>query len=92
MASIPPSGSATGEVCAGWGRMSRQITPSRPMRSTKPDSVLPFGPRPVRRGHLGHKSFDPDPTTGHDDTISSQRASEVLAGVLANAAADLSAH
>jgi len=37
-------------------------------------------------------SFDPDPATGHDGTISSQSASEVLAGVLANEGADLSAH
>jgi conjugative relaxase-like TrwC/TraI family protein len=37
-------------------------------------------------------SFDPDPATGHDGTISSQSASEVLTGVLANEGADLSAH
>jgi hypothetical protein len=37
-------------------------------------------------------SFDPDPTTGHDGTISQQSAGEVLAGVLANEGADLSAH
>ncbi|HLN05201.1 MAG TPA: MobF family relaxase, partial [Acidimicrobiales bacterium] len=37
-------------------------------------------------------SFDPDPTTGHDGTIAQQSASEVLAGVLANEGADLSAH
>jgi hypothetical protein len=37
-------------------------------------------------------SFDPDPATGHDDTIVPQSASEVLTGVLANEGADLSAH
>ena len=37
-------------------------------------------------------SFDPDPATGHDGTISSQSTSEVLTGVLANEAADLPAH
>jgi conjugative relaxase-like TrwC/TraI family protein len=37
-------------------------------------------------------SFDPDPATGHDGTISPQSASEVLAGVLVNEGADLSAH
>ncbi len=37
-------------------------------------------------------SFDPDPATGHGGTISSQSASEVLAGVLANEGTDLSAH
>ena len=37
-------------------------------------------------------SFDPDPATGHDGTIAQQSASEVLAGVLANEGADLSAH
>ncbi len=37
-------------------------------------------------------SFDPDPATGHDGMIASQSASEVLAGVLANEGADLSAH
>ena len=37
-------------------------------------------------------SFDPDPATGHDGTIAPQSASEVLAGVLANEGADLSAH
>jgi hypothetical protein len=37
-------------------------------------------------------SFDPDPATGHDGTISPQSASEVLAGVLANEGADLAAH
>jgi len=37
-------------------------------------------------------SFDPDPATGHDGTIAQQSASDVLAGVLANEGADLSAH
>ena len=37
-------------------------------------------------------SFDPDPATGHDPAISPQSAREVLAGVLANDGADLSAH
>ena len=37
-------------------------------------------------------SFDPDPATGHDGTIVQQSAREVLAGVLANEGADLSAH
>ena len=37
-------------------------------------------------------SFDPDPATGHDGTISSQSASDVLTGVLTNEGADLSAH
>jgi hypothetical protein len=37
-------------------------------------------------------SFDPDPATGHDGTIAPQSASDVLAGVLANEGADLSAH
>jgi hypothetical protein len=37
-------------------------------------------------------SFDPDPATGHDGTVAQQSASEVLAGVLANEGADLSAH
>ncbi len=37
-------------------------------------------------------SFDPDPATGHDGTIASQSASDVLAAVLANEGADLSAH
>jgi hypothetical protein len=37
-------------------------------------------------------SFDPDPATGHDGTISLQSASEVLTGVLANEGAGLSAH
>jgi predicted transcriptional regulator len=37
-------------------------------------------------------SFDPDPATGHNGTIAPQSASEVLAGVLANEGADLSAH
>jgi hypothetical protein len=37
-------------------------------------------------------SFDPDPATGHDGTLVQQSASEVLAGVLANEGADLSAH
>jgi hypothetical protein len=37
-------------------------------------------------------SYDPDPATGHDGTIAPQSAREVLAGVLANEGADLSAH
>ena len=37
-------------------------------------------------------TFDPDPATGHDGTMAQQSASEVLAGVLANEGADLSAH
>jgi conjugative relaxase-like TrwC/TraI family protein len=37
-------------------------------------------------------NFDPDPLTGHDGTLAQQSASEVLAGVLANEGADLSAH
>jgi hypothetical protein len=37
-------------------------------------------------------SFDPDPATGHDCTLVQQSANEVLAGVLANEGADLSAH
>ena len=37
-------------------------------------------------------SFDPDPATGHDGTISSQSATEVLTCVLANKGTDLSAH
>jgi conjugative relaxase-like TrwC/TraI family protein len=37
-------------------------------------------------------TFDPDPATGHDGTIAPQSAGEVLAGVLANEGADLSAH
>jgi conjugative relaxase-like TrwC/TraI family protein len=37
-------------------------------------------------------TFDPDPATGHDGTIAAQSASEVLAGVLTNEGADLSAH
>ena len=37
-------------------------------------------------------SFDPDPATGHDGTTARQSASEVLADVLANEGADLSAH
>ena len=37
-------------------------------------------------------SFDPDPATGHDGTLAPQSAREVLAGVLANEGADLSAH
>ena len=37
-------------------------------------------------------SFDPDPATGHDGTLAQQSAREVLAGVLANEGADLSAH
>jgi conjugative relaxase-like TrwC/TraI family protein len=37
-------------------------------------------------------SFDPDPATGHDGTIAPQSAREVLASVLDNEGADLSAH
>jgi conjugative relaxase-like TrwC/TraI family protein len=37
-------------------------------------------------------SFDPDPATGHDGTISAQSTSDVLTAVLANVGADLSAH
>jgi hypothetical protein len=37
-------------------------------------------------------AFDPDPATGHDGTLVQQTAREVLAGVLANEGADLSAH
>jgi hypothetical protein len=37
-------------------------------------------------------TFDPDPATGHDGTLVQQTAHEVLAGVLANEGADLSAH
>jgi hypothetical protein len=37
-------------------------------------------------------SFDPDPATGHDGTLIQQNTREVLAGVLANEGADLSAH
>ena len=37
-------------------------------------------------------TFDPDPATGHDGTIAPRNASGVLAGVLANEGADLSAH
>jgi hypothetical protein len=37
-------------------------------------------------------TFDPDPATGHAGTIAPQSASDVLAGVLANERADLSAH
>jgi hypothetical protein len=37
-------------------------------------------------------SFDPDPATGHDGVTSLRTAKDVLAGVLANAGADLSAH
>jgi hypothetical protein len=37
-------------------------------------------------------TFDPDPATGHDGTLASQSASDVLTGVLANEGADLSAH
>jgi hypothetical protein len=49
------------------------------------------------RGHESNilyvdTSFDPDPVTGHEGTIAPQSASEVLAGVLANEGADLSAH
>jgi len=37
-------------------------------------------------------SFDPDPATSHDGVVSQRTAQDVLAGVLANAGADLSAH
>ena len=37
-------------------------------------------------------NFDPDPATGHDGTLAPQSAREVLAGVLGNEGADLSAH
>jgi conjugative relaxase-like TrwC/TraI family protein len=37
-------------------------------------------------------SFDPDPATGHEPAISQRTARDVLAGVLANDGADLSAH
>ena len=37
-------------------------------------------------------SFDPDSATGHDNLSPQQSATEVLAGVLANEGADLSAH
>ena len=37
-------------------------------------------------------SFDPDPATGHDSTLHQYSATKVLAGVLANEGADLSAH
>jgi len=37
-------------------------------------------------------TYDPDPATGHEGTIAPQSASEVLAGVLANEGAELSAH
>ena len=37
-------------------------------------------------------SFDPDPATSHDVATSQRTARDVLAGVLANAGADLSAH
>jgi conjugative relaxase-like TrwC/TraI family protein len=36
--------------------------------------------------------FDPDPATGHHGTLAQQSVREVLAGVLANEGADLSAH
>ena len=36
--------------------------------------------------------FDPDPATGHDATTARQSVSDVLAGVLANERADISAH
>ncbi len=36
--------------------------------------------------------FDPDPATGHEPAISQRTARDVLAGVLANDGADLSAH
>ena len=49
------------------------------------------------RGHESNRlyvdtTFDPDPATGHDGAIAPQTASDVLAGVLANEGADLSAH
>jgi hypothetical protein len=37
-------------------------------------------------------SFDPDPATGHDPAVSQRTARDVLAGVLANDGADVSAH
>jgi hypothetical protein len=37
-------------------------------------------------------SLEPDPATGHDGALAQQSAREVLAGVLANEGADLSAH
>ncbi|MGO9150085.1 MAG: MobF family relaxase [Acidimicrobiales bacterium] len=37
-------------------------------------------------------SFDPDPATGHEPATSKRTAQDVLAGVLTNAGADLSAH
>jgi hypothetical protein len=37
-------------------------------------------------------SFDPDPATSHDGTVSQRSARDVLASVLANSGADLSAH
>ncbi len=37
-------------------------------------------------------SFDPDPATGHEPAISQRTAQDVLASVLANQGADLSAH
>jgi hypothetical protein len=37
-------------------------------------------------------AYDPDPPTGHDQTQPTQNARQVLAGVLANEGADVSAH
>jgi len=37
-------------------------------------------------------SFDPDPATSHDGTVSQRTARDVLTSVLANSGADLSAH
>ena len=37
-------------------------------------------------------TYDPDRATGHDGTVSQRTAQDVLAGVLANSGADLSAH
>jgi hypothetical protein len=37
-------------------------------------------------------TYDPDPATGHDNATSQRTAQDVLAGVLANSGADLSAH
>jgi hypothetical protein len=36
--------------------------------------------------------YDPDPTTGHDRVLEARTARDVLAGVLANEAAEISAH
>ncbi|MHB1535981.1 MAG: hypothetical protein ACYC1D_15500 [Acidimicrobiales bacterium] len=37
-------------------------------------------------------AYDPDPATSHDGMVEAQSASDVLAGVLANEGADISAH